>query len=244
MQMRTLYTFFIVTCIAIGFIAQSPADTETTTAASDDYFDQVTLFSDGRVTRFTQMPIRVHISPTLKALPYLAEIRYAMRSWETVSGGEIRFEETEMLEETDIRVTSTSSGRLTLLDTQLGSAELTRLNDSRQYISHQPSVSVSDQKRSRRGETTSAPSVNGQEENLFSEGFQRFPIADNHSSENRQPTTDNQYADSQFAVEVILVLESDDTIGELSQEEMRTVCLHEFGHAIGLWGHSPNIRAV
>ena len=36
------------------------------------------------------------------------------------------------------------------------------------------------------------------------------------------------------------MLEGDATIGELSQEEMRTVCLHEFGHAIGLWGHSPH----
>ena len=43
-----------------------------------------------------------------------------------------------------------------------------------------------------------------------------------------------------FTVEVILVLESDGTTGELSQEKMRTVCLHEFGHAIGLWGHSPS----
>ena len=40
------------------------------------------------------------------------------------------------------------------------------------------------------------------------------------------------------------MLESDGTIGELSQEEMRTVCLHEFGHAIGLWGHSPNADDV
>ena len=41
-------------------------------------------------------------------------------------------------------------------------------------------------------------------------------------------------------LKVILMLEGDGTIGELSQEEMRTVCLHEFGHAIGLWGHSPH----
>ena len=47
-------------------------------------------------------------------------------------------------------------------------------------------------------------------------------------------------ASSPFTVKVILMLEGDGTIGELSQEEMRTVCLHEFGHAIGLWGHSPH----
>ena len=40
------------------------------------------------------------------------------------------------------------------------------------------------------------------------------------------------------------MLESDGTTGELSQEEMRTVCLHEFGHAIGLWGHSPHTDDV
>ena len=43
-----------------------------------------------------------------------------------------------------------------------------------------------------------------------------------------------------FTVEVILMLEGYGTVGELSQEEMRTVCVHEFGHAIGLWGHSPH----
>ena len=215
MQIRILYTFFIVACMAAGLIAQtaaqSPADTETATASSEDYFDQVTIFSDGRITRFTQMPIRVHISPTLKALPYLAEIRYAMHTWETASDGKIRFEETEVLETTDIRVTSIASGRLKLLDTRLGSAELTRLKDSPQQLV------ASDQ--------------------------QEASVAENRTqlshTDNRQPK-----AESQFTVEVILVLESDDTIGELSQEEMRTVCLHEFGHAIGLWGHSPNVLDV
>ncbi|MCE2413453.1 tetratricopeptide repeat protein [Candidatus Poribacteria bacterium] len=225
MQVGTLYTFFIVACIVVGFIAQAtaqnPADTEIATAVSGDYFDQVTLFSDGRITRFTQMPIRVHISPTLKVLPYLAEIRYAMRTWEIASNGKIRFEETEVLEQADIGVTSIASGRLKLLDTPLGSAELVRLNDTRQYISHQPSVSTNSQERNRRNGVASSAVVSNQ-------------------SGSRQPTADSRYPDSQFAVEVILVLESDDSIGELSQEEMRTVCLHEFGHAIGLWGHSPD----
>ena len=47
-------------------------------------------------------------------------------------------------------------------------------------------------------------------------------------------------AEQGFQVEVILMLEGDGTIGKLTQEEMRTVCLHEFGHALGLWGHSPH----
>ena len=125
-----------------------------------------------------------------------------MRTWEIATDRKIRFEETEVSEMADIRVTETYSGRLSFLDTRLGSAELTRLTDSH------------------RVEGASPAEVNSQKENFF--------------PDNRQLTTDNQSADSQFTVEVILVLEGDGTTGELTQEEMRTVCLHEFGHAIGL----------
>ncbi len=162
--------------------AQNTADDTTAT----DYFEQVTLFAGGRITRFTQMPIRVHISPTLKALPYLNEIRYAMNTWESATGGKIRFQETETPEQADIRVNPTYSGRLAFLDTRLGSAKLTRLSQ---------------------GTSTTAQ---------------------------RSSTTID------FTVEIVLMLEGDGTIGELSEEEMRTVCLHELGHAIGIWGHSPD----
>ena len=153
-----------------------------------DYFDHITLFSQGRITRFTQMPIRVYISPILKKSPYLPEIRYAMQEWHTASEGNIRFEETEAPQNADIRVSWGHSGLHTdFQDMRLGSAELTRLKDTKQMV-----------------------------------------------------TQDAADASPPFTVEVILMLEGDGTIGELSQKEMRTVCLHEFGHAIGLWGHSPH----
>ena len=75
MKMRKCYILFLLILTAVVFIthgtAQDTTDNGTETALSADYFEQVTLFSGGRITRFTQMPIRVHISPTLKALPYL-----------------------------------------------------------------------------------------------------------------------------------------------------------------------------
>ena len=155
-----------------------------------DYFDHITLFSQGRITRFTQMPIRVYISPILKDSPYLPEIRHAMQEWHTVSEGDIRFEETEVPQNADIRVSWGHSGLHTdFQDTRLGSAELIRLKDTKQIVAQDP---------------------------------------------------DEPNASPPFTVEVILMLEGDGTIGELSQKEMRTVCLHEFGHAIGLWGHSPH----
>ena len=201
---------FALILTTIGFVtqgtAQNTADSEAGTVPSPHYFEQVTLFSDGRIARFAHTPIRVYISPTLKALPYLAEIRYAMQTWETVSNGKIQFRETEISEQADIRVISTNSGNLGFLDTELGSAKLVWLKESHQQLvpSHQQGDPASENR-------TQPP----------------------HNLSNGKPKTE-----SQFIVEVILVLEGDDTIGELTQEDMRTVCLHEFAHAIGLWGHS------
>ena len=180
-------------------IAQQPA-----VSSNADYFDRITLFSQGRITRFTQMPIRVYISPVLIDSPYLPEIRYAMQTWHNASDGDIRFKEIDVPQDADIRVSWGYTGFLTdFQDTRLGSAELTCFKDSTQ-IGTSP-----------KGLDTSAVGI----------------------SEN--PETGTTYEVS-FIVEIILMLEGDGTTGGLSQEEMRTVCLHEFGHAIGLWGHSPH----
>ncbi|RKU29579.1 hypothetical protein C6499_08395 [Candidatus Poribacteria bacterium] len=194
MSARTLQTFLSVTFMVFVLITHAPAghvlDSVAYPSAPTDYFDHITLFSQGRITRFTQMPIQVYISPVLKESPYLPEIRYAMQEWQNVSNGDIRFEETETPQNADIRVSWGHSGlHSDFQDMRLGSAELTRLMDTKQTVAQDQAVWA---------------------------------------------------ASPPFTVEVILMLEGDGTIGELSQEEMRTVCLHEFGHAIGLWGHSPH----
>ncbi len=191
-----------------------------------DYFDHITLFSDGRITRFTEMPIRVYISPVLKESPYLPEIRHAMQAWHTASDGAVRFEETETPRDANIRV---SWGHNALYngfqDMRLGSAQLTRRTSV-----GKPMLAKTLQN------SRHSPAVNHQEDS-------HHPLAVGfHQQENvRSPETSLlKVSDSQFTVEIVLMLEGDGTIGELSQEEMRTVCLHEFGHAIGLWGHSPH----
>ena len=213
MVIKMLGTLFVVLLMVVTFtlfcFGNLHAATETPDASGSvyaDYFDHITLFSEGRITRFTQMPIRVYISPVLKESPYLPEIRHAMQTWHTASGGDIRFEETETPQNADIRV---SWGHNALYngfqDMRLGSAELTR--------------------RTSVGKPMLAKTLHDTKQTVVHVGA-GLP---------------SPYAASPpFTVEVILMLEGDGTIGELSQEEMRTVCLHEFGHAIGLWGHSPH----
>ena len=203
MQTRALQIFFVVTFIVFAFTTHTTAQ-KASISANADYFDYITLFSQGRITRFTEMPIRVYISPVLKESPYLPEIRYAMQAWHTASDGDIRFEETETPQNADIRVSWGYTGLLTdFQDTRLGSAELTRLKDNVQI-------------------------------GTFSNGLE---VGSATAVEDRSTETVHEIS---FTVEVILMLEGYGTVGELSQEEMRTVCVHEFGHAIGLWGHSPH----
>lgn len=141
-------------------------------AVADDYFDQITAFSHGRITRFVEMPITVYITPALQTT-YLPAIRYAMRQWEAVSDGKIRFQELQTGKGADIWV-RWGYGSAVKTDMTYGKAELTR------------------------------------------------------------PHTGD------FSVEIVLSLPKPAVSGKLSREEARTVCLHEFGHAIGLWGHSPD----
>ena len=138
--------------------------------ADDDYFDQITVFSEGRITRFVEMPITVYISPVLQTKGYLLALRDAMRQWEETSDGKIWFQESPVSEGADIVVGWTSSALMRIIDTPLGKTSFTRLNDT------------------------------------------------------------------QFRVNITLI--HPESI--LSRAQMTTACLHELGHAIGLWGHSPN----
>ena len=146
------------------------------------YFDHITVFSDGKITRFTQMPIRIHIAPMpigVKGVEaYLESFRYAMREWEAAAEGGIQFQEVASTDNADIRVRWQRSGLTRIIDTALGRTELTRLSET------------------------------------------------------------------DFEVDVVLSLRESGSAVLLSQEKMRTVCLHELGHAIGLWGHSPDSADV
>ena len=163
-----MFLISTVSALAERPIGHRPVMTDRTL----DYFDQITVFCHGRITRFVEMPITVYITPTLQAA-YLPALRYAMRQWEAVSDGKIQFQESQTSKDADIWVRWGYSEPANM-DMTYGKAELTR------------------------------------------------------------------HRTGDFSVEIVLSLPKPSISAKLSQEETRTVCLHEFGHAIGLWGHSPN----
>ena len=166
--MKSAYLFFVSIILMVAI-----------TASADDYFDQITVFSDGKITRFTQMPIKVYITPLQGTEAYLADVRYAMQEWQAASDGKIQFQEqAELSDDVDIRVSWRREGLTQVTDTKLGKTELIRLS-----------------------------------------------------------ATD-------LEVKIILSLREQGVAGTLSHEKMRTACLHEFGHALGLWGHSADSNDV
>ncbi len=200
---KLIYILFISSFVLLSPITPTTAHDHAN--PEPDYFNYITLFSDGRITRFTQMPIQVYISQTIKDSPYLPELRHAMQEWETATEKRITFQETDTSEEADIHISAGETSLITHLDTRLGSAELTRINNNTQLI--------------------------------FSTDTTEQKIDTKINTEQDQRSDPIDQID--FKVNIILILESDGTIDELTQKEIRAVCLHELGHALGLWGHSP-----
>lgn len=144
--------------------------------AAEDYFDRITVASDGRLTRFTQMPVTIYLAPAplseeLKA-EYIADLEDALALWEEASRGNLKFERVEDFVGADISISFSHKPTQLHLSNRVGEANLVR------------------------------------------EG-------------------------NQFQVEIEVVLRDLATLKYLSHSVVKTTILHELGHAVGLWGHSP-----
>ena len=143
-------------------------------ARAETYLDQITVFSDGRITRFAQNPIRVYVLPPIEQYrEYVADLDYALEQWHLAAPERLAFVRVESPEEAQIQVRWATHSLNQTMDHALGDARLVR-------------------------------------------------------------------GESGHHVEVTASLRDKRTGNLLTHEEMRTVCLHELGHALGLWGHSPD----
>ena len=72
---------------------------------SEDYFDRITVASDGRITHFQQMPISVYVERVQPPQSdYEATVSEAIRRWEEASQGLLRFERASDDQTADIRI--------------------------------------------------------------------------------------------------------------------------------------------
>jgi tetratricopeptide (TPR) repeat protein len=147
-------------------------------ASADDYFNRITMASDGRIARFAHYPVTVNIPPpnipdNLKKF-YVEDVEYALDQWSGISEGLLTFKRIDS-EDADIRICWTDKMLSGEAD-PLGEANLVQFDSGGFYVNI--SILV-------RGIPSSVKSLH---------------------------------------------------------KEMRSVLLHEIGHAIGLWGHSndPN----
>ncbi len=177
--MKNIAKILLIFFLPVFAWAQSD-DFDTLPTQSKDYFERITVYSNGRIARFTTMPVTVHVEPVPTSSELgetsLDDLKYALSEWELCSGGKIKFELTEERDSANIRVIWAKHSLTERMDSALGDAKFVQ-------------------------------------------------------------------TETGFRIEVILSLRQ--RAGKLlSHEEMRTVCLHEFGHAIGLWGHSPSKEDV
>lgn len=169
----SLFLFFILKFI---FLIQGM----TILSASDDYFNRITMVSDGRITRFTQNPISVYISPlpVAKELQnaYMQDIEYALEQWTGCSEGQLQFKQVNS-EEANIRIYWTSES-LSGESDPLGEASLVRFDSGGYYV------------------------------------------------------------------KVSIILKERHTLSSSVHRELKSVIMHEIGHAIGLWGHSQDTNDI
>lgn len=141
----------------------------------DGYFDRIAMVSDGRLTRFTKMPITVYVEnlqPDHEG--YNDDLIYALKEWQSQSSGLVSFEIVKISDGADVLLSWVTKLEANYNEQPLGMSQLHRIDRDKFYVEMQICI--------------------------------RDPIT-------AKPISDNQ---------------------------MKIVLLHEFGHAIGLWGHSKN----
>ncbi len=146
-----------------------------TSALSDDYFNRITMASDGRITRFPNRSVSVYISnPPVQEIikkSYIEAVEYAMSQWSGISEGMLVFSRSDA-ENADIRIYWVNTP-LSFEADPLGEASLVRYDSGEFYV--------------------------------------RISIPIN---------------------------------GVIPRNELKIILLHEFGHAIGIWGHSKDPNDV
>ncbi len=103
---------------------------------SNDYYNRIAMVSDGRITRFPNIPISVYIEtppvPEVMQHAYVGDVEYALDQWAGCSEGLLKFRIADS-EDADIRVYWTKEPLSGEAD-PLGEASLVRFDSGKFYV--------------------------------------------------------------------------------------------------------------
>jgi tetratricopeptide (TPR) repeat protein len=107
-------------------------------AQQDGYFNRVAMVSDGRLTRFTNMPITVYVGGVGPySIKYLDDMQYALKEWQEQSSGLVRFEVVREYNGADILVSWVTKLEASDYERPLGMSELHRGDHDKIYVEMQ-----------------------------------------------------------------------------------------------------------
>jgi len=105
-------------------------------AYSDDYFNRITMASDGRITRFAHSPIAVYAPapdvPESMSQAYVDDVDYALDQWSGIAEGQLNFKRIDS-KEADIRICWTDNLPIGEAD-PLGESSLVQFDSGGFYV--------------------------------------------------------------------------------------------------------------
>ncbi len=104
---------------------------------SDGYFQRIAMVSDGRITRFTNMPISVYLVNADLKPNYIDDLNYALKEWQDGSSGILSFEIVDKPDKADILISWFNKIEESYREHPLGMTELHRINKDKYYVEMQ-----------------------------------------------------------------------------------------------------------
>jgi tetratricopeptide (TPR) repeat protein len=124
----------LITIISVFFIIIFLSAAECT-AQQDGYFDRIAMVSDGRLTRFTKMPITVYAESLQPGYEeYNNDLIYSLKEWQSQSSGLVSFEIVKNPDGADVLLSWVHKLEANYNELPLGMSQLHRVDRDKFYV--------------------------------------------------------------------------------------------------------------
>ena len=135
---KAVLNIFLEPFIKILFVILIISFAPISKAQQVGYFDRVAIVSDGRLTRFTKMPITVYVeSLQPEYAGYNDDLIYSLKEWQLQSSGLISFEIIKASDGADVLVSWVAKLEASYNENPLGMSQLHRVDRDKFYVEMQ-----------------------------------------------------------------------------------------------------------